>query len=281
MKKILSVVLAMIMVLSMGVVAFAAGEPTIAVGKMETIEEFERYETFDVPVYISNNPGFASVQMTVDYDKDLLKLENIELGLVAGEANAENGKIAGATAADVTGDGVLFTLTFMILSAEESYDVDIIINEFYNAGDEEVIAAGEVVKLFNINACAHAATVVEGAEEATCEEPGYTGDVYCANCGKFLENGEEIAPAHTFGAWVVVKEATEKETGLKRRDCEKCDHYEESVIPKKAVETDPIVVGGDDKDDSEENPNTGASVIGAVAALAVLSTAAVVLGKKN
>ena len=33
---------------------------------------------------------------------------------------------------------------------------------------------------------------VQGAVEATCTQEGYTGNIYCAVCGEWLENGEDI-----------------------------------------------------------------------------------------
>ena len=40
--------------------------------------------------------------------------------------------------------------------------------------------------------CTHKNTVVTGRLEATAENQGYTGDTYCADCGKFLSKGQQI-----------------------------------------------------------------------------------------
>ncbi len=40
----------------------------------------------------------------------------------------------------------------------------------------------------------HSDTELRGAKEATCTEPGYTGDLYCADCGKLLSKGQVIEP---------------------------------------------------------------------------------------
>ena len=40
--------------------------------------------------------------------------------------------------------------------------------------------------------CAHENTELCNAKEATCTEPGYTGDTYCKGCGVKLEDGTEI-----------------------------------------------------------------------------------------
>ncbi len=40
-------------------------------------------------------------------------------------------------------------------------------------------------------------TEIINAKEATTEEPGYTGDTYCKDCGTLLDEGEEIPVKHT------------------------------------------------------------------------------------
>ena len=44
--------------------------------------------------------------------------------------------------------------------------------------------------------CTHKDAVRVGDTAPTCTEPGYTGDLYCAVCGAFLEKGEQISPEH-------------------------------------------------------------------------------------
>ncbi len=78
----------------------------------------------------------------------------------------------------------------------------------------------------------HDETEVKDAKEATCTEDGYTGDTYCKDCGEKLEDGEIIpAKGHTYGEWVVTKEPTTTETGLKERTCSVCGDKDTEVIP--------------------------------------------------
>ncbi len=48
--------------------------------------------------------------------------------------------------------------------------------------------------------CKHTNTVVEGATEATCNTPGFTGNTVCADCKEVIANGTEIPATgkHTF-----------------------------------------------------------------------------------
>lgn len=78
----------------------------------------------------------------------------------------------------------------------------------------------------------HTNTEIRNAKEATCLEEGYTGDVYCLDCGKLLKQGETIpALGHDFGSWTVTKEATCTEDGTRERVCSRCGEKETEVIP--------------------------------------------------
>ena len=80
------------------------------------------------------------------------------------------------------------------------------------------------------------------AKEANCEEDGNNEYYYCAGCGKYFKDAEgkvettkeaEVikATGHTYGEWVVVKEATEDEPGLEERTCS-CGEKETREIPQ-------------------------------------------------
>ena len=52
--------------------------------------------------------------------------------------------------------------------------------------------------VWGVTPCAHANTEVRNAKEATCTEPGYTGDTYCKDCGEKIGTGTAIpAKGHT------------------------------------------------------------------------------------
>jgi len=64
----------------------------------------------------------------------------------------------------------------------------------------------------------------------TCTGFGYT-TYTCTKCG-YSYTGDYVAPAHTPGDWVIVKEPTTTETGLERRTCTVCGKLlEEREIP--------------------------------------------------
>ena len=59
---------------------------------------------------------------------------------------------------------------------------------------------GEGCMLANINVCYHDNTEIRNDAAASCTTDGYTGDTYCADCGKLMANGTSIPhPGHTEG----------------------------------------------------------------------------------
>ena len=80
--------------------------------------------------------------------------------------------------------------------------------------------------------CPHVNTETRNAKEATCTETGYTGDVYCVDCGMLVTAGTELPLAdHSMGQWTVTKPATCDEDGEETRQCANCDYCETRTIP--------------------------------------------------
>ncbi len=64
----------------------------------------------------------------------------------------------------------------------------------------------------------------------TCTERGYV--IYtCSKCGNSYQDSYTNALNHSYGEWVVVKEATSTTSGTRERTCSVCQHKETSAIP--------------------------------------------------
>ncbi len=136
------------------------------------------------------------------------------------------------------------------------------------------------VKTFTCQRCQDTYTKVVDALGHTWDEGEVTLEPTCTTDGNRLhkctvegcpgEYNESIAAlGHDMGKWVVVKEATGMEDGLERRECSRCDHYEERVI-KNIMFLDPtVIIDMNGKTEAETNPNTGAPVMGAYAVIAL------------
>ena len=126
-------------------------------------------------------------------------------------------------------------------------------------------------------------TEVKNYKEATCTESGYTGDTYCKSCSKLIAAGK-VSPVvpHVFGAWTIIKQPTISAEGEKVRYCEKCHYEQKMTIPSLSDDSEPIhIVIGGNKNQNEQNPETGAQAPSGLAAIAVLIASAVLIGKNK
>ena len=84
--------------------------------------------------------------------------------------------------------------------------------------------------------CKNHTEVVDAAVAPTCTSTGLTEGKHCSVCCEILVAQEVVAAlGHSFGDWVITKEATTTEEGLKERFCA-CGAKETEVIPVKVSE---------------------------------------------
>ena len=78
----------------------------------------------------------------------------------------------------------------------------------------------------------HQHTKIIDQKPATCEEKGYTGDVYCEDCRIIIQDGKEIAATgHDWDDGKITKEPTQTSTGIKTYTCKTCKKTKEEIIP--------------------------------------------------
>ncbi len=119
-------------------------------------------------------------------------------------------------------------VTFKVLNSENP-NLVVIHSEANEDTDFSKLEFISVIDQFD-----HDNTEVRDAKEATCTEPGYTGDTYCKDCGKLVEEGEEIpALGHDWGEWVETVSPTATEPGYEMRTCKRCGVDECREIPAK------------------------------------------------
>lgn len=83
-----------------------------------------------------------------------------------------------------------------------------------------------------IEATGHLHKETRDQKAAICTKDGYTGDVYCSDCGTKLESGTVINKlGHTWDNGVVTKDATETEEGVKTYTCKTCGETKTESIP--------------------------------------------------
>ncbi len=95
-------------------------------------------------------------------------------------------------------------------------------------GSSAETVAVDNIRLEEEAACVHSHTEVRNEKEATCTEPGYTGDTYCADCGMLLEEGAETpALGHDFSRKLETVPPTCTERGYTRYQCSRCSVTED------------------------------------------------------
>ena len=84
-----------------------------------------------------------------------------------------------------------------------------------------------------IELCLHENTEIINAKKASCAEEGYTGDIYCADCGLLLDEGETVEKTpHNFGEWMTISEPGCEEGGLLIKRCIDCEFADtENTLP--------------------------------------------------
>ena len=83
-----------------------------------------------------------------------------------------------------------------------------------------------------IDPTGHQHTKLIDQKLATCEEKGYSGDVYCEDCRIIIQDGTEIAATgHDWDDGKITKEPTQTSTGIKTYTCKTCKKTKEETIP--------------------------------------------------
>ena len=203
------------------------------------------------------------------YDKNVLTFKSLEIEaptywektLVEGYDPAKNAFFINSTRYDDPAKAGEITLTYTFVVAEGAEDQE----TFVLVDGEGFGMHYENLNISFIHAlvtvCDHSETERVGASENSCLEGGYTGDIFCKDCGKLLEEGKEIdAQGHIYGDWYVVDEPDCETEGLKRHDCINCDHYEEEKIDAKG-HTESEAVEENRKDSDCENEGSYEMVV--------------------
>lgn len=104
-----------------------------------------------------------------------------------------------------------------------------------------------------IDPTGHQHTKIIDQKAATCEEKGYSGDLYCEDCRLIIQLGQEIAATgHTWDNGEITKEPTQTATGIRTYTCKTCQktrtetiqmlkghHWDDGTITKEPTCTEP------------------------------------------
>ena len=90
----------------------------------------------------------------------------------------------------------------------------------------------QTTKTEEIPATGHGNRITKFAKNASCKTEGYTGDIYCQDCGILLEEGEVIQKTeHAWNDGKVTQDAACTEKGVKTYTCTVCQATKTEEIP--------------------------------------------------
>ena len=221
MKKLASVLLAVLVAFSMFSFVVSAAAPTVTATADKTT--VKAGDTVKVTVAISADSGLGSFVFDLKYDKDAFKVKSTYVPSedesddapkpvfsmeVVNSNVAGNVRYTAANAKPATRGGTLLVVTFEALKAVES-EMTITVAEATNDAGENVAAT----------VVANSVVINDGVvEEPSTDKPEEPSDDPCAD-------------GHTWSSWNVVKTAECKKDGLKNRNCTVCGEKEEEAIP--------------------------------------------------
>jgi hypothetical protein len=139
-----------------------------------------------VTVNVTASEAVTNGVMDITWDTDVLELVSyVPAASYNSVVENENGMTFGYVALTPFAENdTVLSLTFNVKASENTV-VTVNNKQLNNAAG----AIEEIAVTFE-----HANTEIRNAKDATCTEPGYTGDVYCVDCGKLLEQGTVIEP---------------------------------------------------------------------------------------
>ena len=176
MKKIISVLLVLFLSLYLLPVSYAIQNPSIRGSEVSAGPG----DTVELPVYVTDNPGFSYLKIAFTYDHDALTLIKIENGDVSADAFTKtSSSLSWDTGEDTTSNGLLCTFTFTINnSAVNDYTIGLRVVSCYNLNEESVsfISTNGRISVTEENPPAIKGDEVTSSPGDTVEIPVYVTD---------------------------------------------------------------------------------------------------------
>ncbi len=195
MKKALSLLLALFLLLALPIPAFSAAKGKLALtGNMK---DLRRGISFEVAVELNRNPGIASLRTTVKFDPKVLEVEKAEsLGILPGFSyEKEEGQLLlrwkkKNKGNNITSRGKIALITFRVkddaVYGENSISMNVS-QKLYDAVNMDGDAVPfETVSLPFVLACPHIDPTLTTVKEESFEEEGVAQSV-CPDCGETKE----------------------------------------------------------------------------------------------
>ena len=191
------------------------------------LESTHNYENNCSDFWVYTKAGASALNITFN-SKTALE-EDFDYLYIFDKENKQVGKYTGTQLAGQT-----------ITILGDTVKIQLVSDDAGNAWGFKVDAITEKVE----EECKHTDTTkreVRNAKAATCTLDGYSGDIYCTNCGNLIEAGSVTkAVGHQWDNGVITKAATATQTGIKTYTCTVCKTTRTEVIKALGNNTKPI-----------------------------------------
>ncbi len=229
MKKIISVLLAVLMVASLATVAFAAESATVS-GSNIVVEAGKEYQVS----FTMSNAEFDTVEMYLAAD-DALTITDITYGDFKGsfDSSADFSTVVFSSNSYHNG-GVLFTLTVKVAdnAAAGTYNIKVEDGSYISKdGNDLDITFNAAALTIEAPVHVHAWGEWTVTTPATCQAEGV--ETRTCVCGE-TETRAIAKVDHTWGDWTVTTAATCNAEGVETRTCSVCGESETKAIAKTA-----------------------------------------------
>ncbi len=247
MKKIFSFIVAVIMVVSICVTCFAAGN-SISCTASKT--DVKIGETVSVSVTLTNSDAFKAFGLSFEYNTNVFEFVNGEWfiqGALLKDVDKAKNKAAVAYKDPTVQNGEIFTFDFKVKSGIEVGTYDISVVPTMKNGTDTINITGDTVKVNVVEGVVttpsdtSSTTTPSGHThkfgdfvtdlEPTCTEPGIKSR-HCSVCNQRSEITNIDPSGHDWTDWNIEVEATNESAGLKSKTCNKCGEKLTAEIAK-------------------------------------------------
>ncbi len=282
MKKVLSVVLAVVMVCSVGLISVLAESEPLLIVKSDTTSASVGDEVV-VRVELSEKSNLGVLTFDLKYDVQSFEYvpDSVVLGNIFSvvEVNPDlDGciRFAGITTSSVNEGGSLIVAKFKVLKTDGEFILNV--DEACDGEDNDVTTAvAENAVSSVVIKCAHSNINEEIIKVPTCFVAGESV-IICVDCGVSVSSDVIPAKGHTYSEWVIVEEATNTEKGFMARCCENCGLVEKKIID--IVVDSPVIPDTDTSFVDSNQKYTVLAVVLTMLGVACLSGAMLIHRKK-
>ena len=231
MKKIASVLLAVLVAFSMFSFAVSAANPSLTASASKTAD-IKAGDEVTVTVKLSKNSGLGTLIAELNYDGAAFKVESATAGTLFGNDFVNSGltnkvKFVAASTNVVNAEGTVFTVKFKALKAADST----MTLKIAEATDDDYNNVTVTTNTLSFKGYVEAPS--EKPSETPSEKPSETPSEKPSETPseKPSEPEDPCKDGHDYSKPLVVKAPTCKDAGVSQKTCKRCGDKVEEAIP--------------------------------------------------